>query len=52
VLHLAEWEQYRSIDPETLGRVVARRNMIDARCVLEEGRWRSAGWSFRVLGRR
>jgi len=51
VLHLTEWQEYRSIDPETLGGVVARRNMIDARCVLEEGRWRSAGWSFRVLGR-
>lgn len=51
VLHLTEWQEYRSIDPETLGGVAARRNMIDARCVLEEGRWRSAGWSFRVLGR-
>ena len=23
----------------------------NARCVLDEQRWRSAGWSFRVLGR-
>lgn len=51
VLHLTEWHEYRLIDPDTLGAVVARRNIIDARCVLDEQRWRSAGWSFRALGR-
>jgi UDPglucose 6-dehydrogenase len=51
LLHLTEWPEYRLIDPGMLGRVVARRNVIDARCVLDEQRWRSAGWSFRALGR-
>jgi UDPglucose 6-dehydrogenase len=51
LLHLTEWPEYRLIGPETFGGVVARRNMIDARCVLDELRWRSAGWSFRALGR-
>lgn len=51
VLHLTEWADYRGIDPAMLARVVARRNMIDARCALDENAWRSAGWSFRVLGR-
>jgi len=52
VLHLTEWADYRVIDPAMLGTVVAQRNMIDARCALDEAAWRSAGWSFRVLGRR
>jgi len=51
VLHLTEWADYRVIDPAMLGTVVAQRNMIDARCALDEEAWRSAGWSFRVLGR-
>jgi UDPglucose 6-dehydrogenase len=51
VLHLTEWADYKVIDPVMLGTVVARRNMIDARCALDEEVWRSAGWSFRSLGR-
>jgi UDPglucose 6-dehydrogenase len=50
VLHLTEWPEYRLIEPDKLGAVVARRNMVDARCVLDGPRWRSAGWSFRLLG--
>jgi UDPglucose 6-dehydrogenase len=51
VLHLTEWEQYRAIDPVTLGALVAHRNLIDARCALDDELWRAAGWSVRVLGR-
>lgn len=50
VMHLTEWPEYRSLDPDTLGSVVANRRIIDARCVLDEQRWRSAGWSFWALG--
>jgi UDPglucose 6-dehydrogenase len=51
VLHLTEWADYRVIDPVMLATVVAQRNMIDARCALDETAWRSAGWSFRIPGR-
>jgi UDPglucose 6-dehydrogenase len=51
VLHLTEWADYRAIDPVMLGTVVARRNMVDARCALDGKLWRSAGWSVRVPGR-
>jgi UDPglucose 6-dehydrogenase len=51
VLHLTEWADYRAIDPVALARVVARRNIIDARCALDDQFWRSAGWTIRVLGR-
>jgi UDPglucose 6-dehydrogenase len=51
VLHLTEWADYRAIDPLMLATVVAGRSMIDARCALDTGLWRAAGWSVHVLGR-
>jgi UDPglucose 6-dehydrogenase len=51
VLHLTEWPDYRAIDPAALGQVVARRNIVDARCALDAQFWRTAGWTVRVLGR-
>ncbi len=51
VLHLTEWSDYRAIDPAALARVVARRVIIDARCWLDAGLWRSAGWTVHMLGR-
>jgi UDPglucose 6-dehydrogenase len=51
ILHLTDWEEYRLIDPHVLGTVVAQRNIIDTRSALDQQRWRSAGWSFRALGR-
>ena len=51
VLHLTEWSDYQAIDPAALGRVVARRVIIDARCCLDAGLWHDAGWTMHVLGR-
>jgi UDPglucose 6-dehydrogenase len=51
VLHLTEWADYRAIDPAALAEIVARPNLLDARCVLDAVKWRQAGWSVRVLGR-
>jgi len=51
VLHLTEWSDYRAIDPAALARVVARRVVIDARCCLDAGLWREAGWTVHALGR-
>jgi UDPglucose 6-dehydrogenase len=50
VLHLTEWADYRAIDPARLGAVVNRKHLIDARCVLDAGTWRAAGWDVSVLG--
>ena len=51
VLHLTEWTEYRSIDPSALAEVVARRTVIDARCVLDARAWEFAGWIVRTMGR-
>jgi UDPglucose 6-dehydrogenase len=51
VLHLTEWADYQAIDPAALAAIVAQPILIDARCALDAGLWRAAGWSVRVLGR-
>ena len=50
VLHLTEWAEFRELDPEELGLVVANRRIVDGRGVLDAARWRRAGWTYRALG--
>ena len=51
VLLATEWAQYRDLDPEELGAVVAHKRILDGRNVLDPARWRAAGWTYRALGR-
>lgn len=51
VMVLTEWPQYRSLDPEAVGELVAQRAIIDGRLCLDPQRWRAAGWSYRAPGR-
>jgi len=51
VLLGTEWREYRELDPQTLTPLVRTAAIIDARNVLDSGIWRSAGWTFRGLGR-
>lgn len=51
VVLLTEWDQFRAIDPELLGHIVARRSIVDGRHALDAERWRAAGWAYRALGR-
>jgi len=51
VLHLTEWPEFREMDPQELGAVVARRRILDGRNALDPVRWRGAGWTYRALGR-
>jgi UDPglucose 6-dehydrogenase len=51
MLLLTEWEEFKQMDPDAAGRLVAQRNVVDGRNVLEPGRWRAAGWTYRALGR-
>lgn len=46
-----EWREYRELDPQTLTPLVRTAAIIDARNVLDSQDWRSAGWTFRGLGR-
>jgi UDPglucose 6-dehydrogenase len=48
---LTEWDEFRSMDPSVVARIVAQRNIVDGRNVLDPVRWRRAGWRYRALGR-
>jgi UDPglucose 6-dehydrogenase len=50
VLLLTEWPEFAALTPGQLDDFVARRNIIDARNVLEPAQWRKAGWEYRALG--
>jgi UDPglucose 6-dehydrogenase len=51
VVLVTEWREYRSLEPEATGRLVAGRRIIDGRNVLDPVAWRAAGWDYRGLGR-
>ena len=50
VLLLTEWQEFTALTPGALSPIVAQRNIIDARNVLDPGVWREAGWEYRALG--
>ncbi len=51
ILHLTEWREYRELDPIKLGTLVAEKNLIDGRNMLDREKYRAAGWHFHALGR-
>ena len=51
VVLLTEWGEFRALRPELLGKVVAARNIVDARHALDAAEWWAAGWRHRALGR-
>jgi len=51
VVLLTEWAEFRQIDPEAMGAVVAHRRIVDGRHALDPKQWRAAGWEYRALGR-
>ena len=50
VLLLTEWAEFAELRPGDLNTVVAQRNIVDGRCVLDSALWRAAGWNYRALG--
>ena len=51
LLLLTEWPEFSEADPQVIGKAVARRNVADGRNALDAAAWRSAGWTYRALGR-
>ncbi|MFB2599447.1 UDP-glucose/GDP-mannose dehydrogenase family protein [Herbiconiux sp. P17] len=51
VVLLTEWAEYRALDPNELGALVADKQIIDGRNVLDAAAWRAAGWTYRGMGR-
>jgi UDPglucose 6-dehydrogenase len=50
VLLLTEWPEFSRLRPGSLRSVVAQRNIVDGRNVLDPALWRDAGWNYRALG--
>lgn len=50
VLVATEWAEFAALDPAELAEVVQRPVVVDARLVLDVGRWRGAGWTVYALG--
>lgn len=51
VLVLTEWREFVRLDPEEVGAVVARREVVDGRNCLDRALWAAAGWHHRAPGR-
>ncbi|MFM9049277.1 MAG: UDP-glucose dehydrogenase family protein [Actinomycetota bacterium] len=51
LLLLTEWSDYVDIDPSVIRPLMSTPTVIDARNALDFDRWRSAGWTYRALGR-
>ncbi|MEW1979524.1 UDP-glucose/GDP-mannose dehydrogenase family protein [Citricoccus sp. NPDC079358] len=49
---LTEWDEFRQMDPEDIGRLMDRRTLIDARNVLDPTAWQAAGFTHAALGHR
>lgn len=51
IMLLTEWEEYVNLDPYKVLRLVADPVIVDGRNCLDPEKWRSAGWTYRALGR-
>ncbi|MFD7031447.1 UDP-glucose dehydrogenase family protein [Streptomyces sp. NPDC059917] len=50
-LLLTEWSAFTELDPEEFGSVMATRNIVDGRNVLDPAVWQAAAWNYRAPGR-
>ncbi|WP_273413817.1 UDP-glucose dehydrogenase family protein [Corynebacterium appendicis] len=51
VILATEWDEFKKLDPEHAGTLVAEKTLIDARNVLPTDVWQAAGWDLKALGR-
>src|SRR5699024_8993489 len=51
VILATEWQEFRELDPEATGKLVASRRIIDGRNVLDVSAWQFAGLIFQAFGR-
>ena len=51
ILVLTEWPEYTGLDPAEVKPLVDTPRVLDGRNALDPQAWRSAGWTYRALGR-
>lgn len=52
VILLTEWDEFKTMDPEYVGRLMNRKNIIDGRNVLNPDAWTAVGFTHAALGHR
>ncbi|MCY1158519.1 MAG: UDP-glucose/GDP-mannose dehydrogenase family protein, partial [Citricoccus sp.] len=52
VILLTEWDEFKTLDPHHVATLVNRKNIIDARNVLDPCPWQHAGFTHAALGHR
>jgi UDPglucose 6-dehydrogenase len=50
VVLATDWQEYKNLSPEYVGEMVARKNFIDGRGLIDKQLWTSSGWSVLTLG--
>lgn len=48
---LTEWPEFAAVDPSVVADTLAGRSVVDGRNVLDRAAWRSAGFTYRGVGR-
>lgn len=51
VLITTEWAEFSKLDPDLIASVVANRQVVDARNILDANQWRRAGFEYQGVGR-
>ncbi|MGH8963627.1 MAG: UDP binding domain-containing protein, partial [Jatrophihabitantaceae bacterium] len=51
IMLLTEWAEFTQLSPHALAQHVRHRNLVDGRNALDPVQWRTAGWTYRALGR-
>jgi UDPglucose 6-dehydrogenase len=48
---LTEWEEFQTLSPENVAKLVRERNIVDGRNVLNPVEWKSNGFAYTGVGR-
>jgi UDPglucose 6-dehydrogenase len=51
ILILTEWPEFKSLDPVSLSKSVRKKNLVDARNLLNAELWRASGFAHIGVGR-
>jgi len=47
---ITDHSKFKDIEPEEIGRLMRKRNVVDSRNILDKERWKRAGFKVKVLG--
>jgi len=51
ILLLTEWSEFTNVEPRAIGPTMAQMRILDCRNLLDQTKWKNAGFMFKALGR-